>query len=102
MVGHVQPSYIPLRRLPDDKQETFPRFKAEILDKGNQQSIKGMSGGPIFGFFREAGERKYLLVAFQSRWDKQSTVFGCLVPSMMKCLEQKLRDHISQTQRPTA
>ncbi len=102
MIGHVKPSYVPLDRLPDDTQETFPQFKAEILDKGNQQSIKGMSGGPIFGFFHEAGEVKYLLVAIQSRWDKRSIVFGCPIQTMMKCLEQKLRDHISQTHPPTA
>lgn len=99
MVGHVKPSYIPLQRLPDDTKETFTRFKGEILHKGTQERIKGMSGGPIFGFFRAAGEVKYLLVALQSRWDERSTVFGCSIPNMMLCIEHKLNEYIGHVQR---
>lgn len=93
MVGRVKPSYVPLNRLPDDKTKKFARFKGEILDKGNQKRIEGMSGGPIFGFFREGGEVKYLLNALQSSWDERSTIFGCPIPTMMACLEQKLQNY---------
>ena len=96
MIGHVMPSYIPLSRLPDDTKETYQRFRAEIVDKGNQKRIEGMSGGPIFGFFREDGDVKYLLVALQSRWDERKTVFGCLTKKMMKFVEQELRARLGQ------
>jgi hypothetical protein len=97
LIGHVKPCYVPIARLPNDTSNSFPRFMGQILDKGNQQSIVGMSGGPIFGFFREGGQVKYLLLALQSTWDKRSTVFGCLIPAMIKCLEQKVRDYLDSS-----
>jgi hypothetical protein len=96
MVGHLMPSYIPLCRHPDDTSETYQQFRAEIVDRGDQKSIVGMSGGPIFGFFREDGEVKYLLVALQSWWDKKRTVFGCLTKKMMEFVELKIRERLAE------
>jgi hypothetical protein len=98
MLGYVRPVFVPLRRLPDDTKQTFPRFRGEIVYKGTQERIEGMSGGPIFGFFREADDVKYLVVALQSRWDRRSIVLGCLIPNMMRCVEQKLREYVAQSQ----
>ena len=44
--------------------------------------VKGMSGGPIYGFRRNGkGQLSYHVVALQSRWwDKRRIVFGCSVP----------------------
>jgi hypothetical protein len=102
MTGYVNPAYVPVERMSDDTSKTFPRFKGRILDKGNQKSIKGMSGGPIFGFFHEAGEAKYLLVALQSTWDERSKVFGCAIPVIMRHLEHKIREYQSQAESPNA
>ena len=97
LIGQVKPCYVPVERLPDDTRKSFPRFKGKILDMGNQQRIEGMSGGPIFGFFYEGGHVKYLLLALQSTWDERSTVFGCPIPTMMKCLEQKIREYLDSS-----
>jgi hypothetical protein len=100
MIGHVTPSYVPIRRVDDDTSPTHARFKGEIIDKGAQNSIRGMSGGPIFGFFRDGGERKYLLEALQSEWDKTSIVFACPIKTIMTVLERRLQEY--QAERQTA
>lgn len=97
LIGQVKPCYVPVERLSDDTSKSFPRFKGQILDMGNQQRIEGMSGGPIFGFFHEGGQVKYLLLALQSSWDERSIVYGCPIPTMMKCLEQKVRHYLASS-----
>jgi hypothetical protein len=92
MVGHVKPTYVPIRRLPDDTSKTFIRLKGEIIDKGDQESIKGMSGGPIFGFYKEGTDVKYLLEALQVEWDKNSIVYGCPIKTIMLVLKAKLQE----------
>jgi len=93
MVGRVEPTFVPIRRLPDDTSKKFTRYKGEIIDRGNQQSIKGMSGGPIFGFFQEDGEKKYLLEALQVEWNEVSIVYGCPIKTIMAVLRAKLEEH---------
>ena len=100
MSGNIKPTYVPLQRLADDTQHAYPQFKAEIVDMGSQQSIVGMSGGPILGIFREACETKYLLVALQSRWNEIDTVLGCLIPNVMACVQEKLNEYAAQSQSP--
>jgi hypothetical protein len=97
MFGHVRPSLVPLRRLDDDTTKPFRRFAGEIIDQGNQKSIKGMSGGPILGFFRENGESKYLLIALQSSWDGRRIAFACPMPVLMKVLEAKCNNYLAST-----
>jgi hypothetical protein len=55
--------------------------------------LKGMSGGPIYGFRRDGnGRLVYHVVALQSRWwDQQRTVFGCSVPLFAELVYQRLR-----------
>jgi hypothetical protein len=101
MVGHVKPTYVPIRRLPDDTTKTFKRFKGEIIDKGNQESIKGMSGGPIFGFFKDGTIINYLLEALQVEWDKSTIVYGCPIKTIMTVLEVRLQQY-QQSQQGNA
>jgi uncharacterized protein (DUF433 family) len=55
-------------------------------------SIRGMSGGPIFGFRRnEAGRWTYHVLAVQSRWfEKQGVILGCPIPAFMSLVEEEL------------
>jgi hypothetical protein len=55
-------------------------------------NIGGMSGGPIFGFRRNAnGHWTYHVVAVQSWWYPQSqVVFGCPVPTFMDLVERQM------------
>ena len=39
----------------DDTSTPVRRFRGTIIDKGDQKSIVGMSGGPIVGFYLGAG-----------------------------------------------
>src|SRR5262249_21704652 len=56
-------------------------------------SMKGMSGGPIFGFRRNPeGQWAYHTIAIQSWWDPQHrVVFGCPIPTFMDHVEQDLQ-----------
>lgn len=93
LVGRVKPTFVPIRRLENDTTKTFTRFKAQIIDMGNQKSIKGMSGGPIFGFYLEGGETKYLLEALQVEWNEISKVYGCPILTMMTILQARLNEY---------
>jgi hypothetical protein len=94
MVGWVKPTYVPIRRIADDTSKKFARFKGEIIDRGDQESIRGMSGGPIFGFYREGQDTKYLLEALQVEWDRSSLVYGCPVKAMMGVLQARLEEYL--------
>ncbi|MFK8251709.1 hypothetical protein [Ancylobacter terrae] len=52
------------------------------------ESIKGMSGGPIFGFKKyEDGSMKYWIVAIQSSWIKhEQTIKGYKIPIIAECI----------------
>ncbi len=54
-------------------------FVGRLPPEANIKSIKGMSGGPIFGFRRtKAGQWVYHVVALQSWWKPDSRIiFGC-------------------------
>jgi len=56
------------------------------------RDLKGMSGGPIYGFRRDGkGRLAYHVVALQSRWWNQSrTVFGCSVPLFAELVFQRM------------
>ncbi|MHB8864958.1 MAG: hypothetical protein ACYC6N_21335 [Pirellulaceae bacterium] len=75
--GIMRPEMMPVRKLADDSSRRFPRFKAEIIDRGGLKSVKGFSGGPIFGVVYGGGEIRFYVVAIQSRWDEVKIVFGC-------------------------
>jgi hypothetical protein len=75
--GTAKLALIPLQRenarpLPGE----YWNLQARAIDMGNQEAIYGMSGGPVFGFWREGGEIKYEVVAIQSRWSKHGPTVG--------------------------
>lgn len=63
------------------------------IDPGAEISdIRGMSGGPIYGFRRnEAGRLTYHAVALQSRWWRESrTIFGCSIPYFAEAIHRQI------------
>lgn len=96
----VSPTMIMVNRLddvPPGYETTYPRLSTRILDPIPLESVKGMSGGPIFGFAIHEGKLKYWIVAVQSAWLKTSrTLFGCPLPVLAPTLTDWVR-----TQRTT-
>ena len=66
-----------------------PLFYGRIILDDSIQSIKGMSGGPIFAFQKyENGDVKYFLTALQSRWNPYSYhIAACPVELLGNFLE---------------
>jgi hypothetical protein len=82
--GVVSPTMFRVQRLetaPDDRATTLhPQFIGQIDQELSLQSVKGMSGGPIFGFRLEPDIR-YWVVALQSSWNPTlRIVYGCSLP----------------------
>jgi hypothetical protein len=97
LTGFIQPSLLALQSLPDEGVTSFPRFKARIKGLGPLTSVKGMSGGPILGFYTEGPDMKYRIVAIQSRWDKKDIVYGCPVPIFMDLVEKYIDSRTSHS-----
>ncbi len=82
--GTVSPTMFRVHKVdPNSEEHTkthFPRFVGRIDPELELKSIKGMSGGPIFGFKIDK-ETRYWVVALQSSWNKRTrAVYGCLLP----------------------
>ncbi len=74
-------------------RKPFERFIGRIPTKHKLTvgDIKGMSGGPIFGFAKEEPNRHYI-VAVQSAWLKTKGItFGCPVPLIAQLAERQLK-----------
>lgn len=75
----IKPTLVPVRRDPmPTPRGQLPQFVGDVTDMGNQQSIFGMSGGPIVGWCKN--ESRYELVAVQSEWEQNNRrVCACLM-----------------------
>ncbi|WP_126921670.1 hypothetical protein [Rhizobium vallis] len=78
-----------LKKAEAEEQSTlFPRFIATIDSQTSLESLKGMSGGPIFGLNTERSN-KYWIVAIQSSWRKsERKIFGCPVTHIYDILNE--------------
>lgn len=74
---------------PTRKQRRHPQFVAK-LDGPEPKSVKGMSGGPIFGFRIYPGpEVRYWVVALQSSWDPISrTIYATPLPILASLMTE--------------
>ena len=88
---------VELTAVPDEmRQKRFPRFFARLPDRlgddtFEMKTIKGMSGGPIFGIKDLDGERHYWVIALQSGWDKSSRIIaGCYIRFFGEVIAQAL------------
>jgi hypothetical protein len=90
VIGTVQPVMMTVRRLecpPADVQPTtVPWFVGQLPQQLDIPDIRGMSGGPIFGFGKRAdGQWEYWVVALQSWWFRdRRIIFGCSVPEFAR------------------
>ena len=90
----------PLDERPQGFSETdVPLFYGRIGLGQGITSIKGMSGGPIFGFYMDAqGQLRYWLIALQSRWLPDSHyIAACPTKVLGEVLEAVLREYKSNT-----
>ncbi|WP_424958816.1 hypothetical protein [Hyphomicrobium sp. 1Nfss2.1] len=83
--GVVSPTMFAVQRvappLAGGRSTKFERFVAQVDPAIGLKSIKGMSGGPIFGFNLEERHPRYWVVALQSAWSPaRGLVFGCPLP----------------------
>lgn len=94
--GRVAPTMFAVRRLaspPEGSKVTGrPRFIGQIDAELPLKSVKGMSGGPIFGF-RLGSESRYWVVALQSSWDPtRRVVYGCLLPTLASLMTTSAKE----------
>jgi hypothetical protein len=91
--ARVKPVMIPLHEVPDDSPHPFTRFKARVIDKGNQESVVGMSGGPIIAYYPDGDDARYRLVAIQSKATQDETaVYGCPVHKFLELASESLQE----------
>jgi len=66
-----------------------PLFYGRVWLDDELQSIKGMSGGPIFAFQKDGnGLQRYWLIALQSRWLNQSHyIAACQVAALGEAIQ---------------
>jgi hypothetical protein len=81
----VKPVLFEVERLDPSTVDSVPGdawFVGQLPPEVNLPDIKGVSGGPIFGYRQLASEQwTYHLVALQSWWRiKPRIVFGCSLP----------------------
>jgi hypothetical protein len=89
----VQPVVVGIDRLdPASFGQSSTWFCGRVIVGAEQLgSIKGMSGGPIYGFTKVDGQLAYRVVALQSGWLPDSRIaFGCQI----HCFAEALREEI--------
>lgn len=103
----VQPAMVAIDRItideagsppPGSETPTDAWFIGRIDPLAKIDDIKGMSGGPIYGFRKHAdGRLTYHVVAVQSRWWPHSrTIFGCSLPMIAEAIWQEIDDMFNQ------
>jgi hypothetical protein len=98
--GVVSPTIIPVRALnpalTDTSTTQFPRFVGELSPKLSLKTIRGMSGGPIFGFCLEPKPR-YWIVALQSSWHAaEHKVYGCSLPVLASLMTKWAEEEVAE------
>ena len=90
----IRPVMVAIDRLqPDEIDEPETTWFVGRINAGVRDfDIKGMSGGPIYGFRKAADGRWYYhVIAIQSRWiAKKRIVFGCSLPLFAERVDKLL------------
>jgi hypothetical protein len=114
VAGIINPTLVSVHRIelsPDEMPDsTYPWFVGVVGASSGLPNIVGMSGGPIFGFFKgAAGRWQYWIVALQSRWNEERRivfacqsrwneerriVFACQIPVIAQVVEQELQRYV--------
>jgi hypothetical protein len=95
--GAVSPTMFAIQRLsaapPDTRPTAYERFVGQVDPALALRSIRGMSGGPIFGFNLEERYPRYWVVALQSAWSPaRGVVFGCPLPTLASLMTRWATD----------
>lgn len=98
--GFVAPTMFGIDRVdasPEESAKTkYPRFLGRLRPGTEIKSVKGMSGGPIFGFIL-GDQVKYWIVALQSSWNPSSRiVYACPLPTMGSLMTAWAKNHIGE------
>jgi hypothetical protein len=95
---HIEVAMLGVRQLEfgqNHRRTTYPRFVGQVGDNLHFKSIKGMSGGVIFGFQTQP-RLKYWVVAIQSTWEPQTrTVYGCSLRVLASLMTHWARENIA-------
>ena len=97
VAGITSPTLAPVQRIdlsPDEMPKSiYPWFVGVVGAAAGLPNIEGMSGGPIFGFYKGSDERwQYWIVALQSRWNEERRIiFGCPVPVIAHVVEEQIK-----------
>lgn len=85
-----------LEQRPEEFPESnVPLFYGRVILDGSLSNIEGMSGGPIFGFYKsDKGELKYWLLALQSHWLPSSRyIMACPTKLLGEFLEDVVHNN---------
>jgi hypothetical protein len=84
-----------LERPPADRVlSPVPRFAGVLQDRGQLDSVKGMSGGPILGVSKTEGGWDYGCVAVQGSWDAgRRMIYGTPVSIVVETITKLLREN---------
>jgi hypothetical protein len=90
---------LPDDEIPDDKQHEG-WFIARIGSADRLPDIKGMSGGPIFGFYIDRnGDLRYKLVAIQSGWNPSTRiVYACTMARFIEFFRFAVESHPNESE----
>jgi hypothetical protein len=93
--AQVRPVMISIDRIAKEDIENPPEglwFTGRIPSDVTIPSLKGMSGGPIYGFRKSnSGQWTYHIVALQSWWRPESRIiFGCSLPLFAEVIHHSL------------
>ena len=94
--GHidVSPVLLGVRKLEDVPNKSVNGQFIGQIGPDQPKSVKGMSGGPIFGFqLGPKKELRYWVVALQSSWNPQTRVIrGCSLPVLATLMTEAARN----------
>ena len=78
----------------DEMDEPVDAFVGRLHPEVKIETIKGMSGGPIYGFRRdESGNWYYHVVALQSKWNSaRRTITGCSLPPFAEAVTRVMTE----------
>jgi hypothetical protein len=85
------------------------QFYARLMDRGNLTSIRGVSGGPVFGLKKVAGVWKYKVIGVQSGWYERDLIitacpfasFGGALEELVESFKASIEAHADPDQTAT-
>ncbi len=93
--AELSPTIISIQKSPREgelQNKEYSRLIGNASKRLPLDSLKGMSGGPVFGFAGDINELRYWVVALQSSWlPADGTIFACPIPVLTDLLTRYIR-----------